>query len=260
MSAVSSAISLHYKTLGQGQALIILHGLFGSGSNWLSIAKALANDYQIYLLDLRNHGNSPHDPVMDYMTMANDVANFIQQQNLLKPIILGHSMGGKVAMTLALTQADIAKNFVIVDIAPIQYAHDYDVIFTSLEQLDFSQIKNRQQADKLLQPYLSDRGLRQFLLQNLVNVNGGYQWRIPLNFLCQNMPMILDFPSLKACYNKPIAFIYGEISAYLPESAKPVIADYFPKACYYRIANAGHCLHVEQKTEFLQILTQYLSK
>jgi pimeloyl-ACP methyl ester carboxylesterase len=152
----------------QNPPLIILHGFFASSRNWRQIAEKLATDFCVYVLDARNHGNSPHCEIMDYEMMASDVAHFITQNALQNVTLLGHSMGGKTAMWLALNYPDLLENLIVVDIAPIAYKHSFDPIINSLKNLPLAELSNRKQADLLLAEIIPELNYRQFLLQNLI--------------------------------------------------------------------------------------------
>ncbi|MGD0958568.1 MAG: alpha/beta fold hydrolase [Methylomonas sp.] len=199
----------HYGEQHSGCPLIILHGFFGSSRNWRAIAQRLAADYPVYVLDMRNHGLSPHAPEMDYPSMAEDLAFFMERLNLSRAHILGHSMGGKIAMWFALQQPERVENLLIADISPVSYAHSFENLIQALKNLPLHELGNRKQADIWLEPYISESPYRQFLLQNLAFQDGNYYWRVNLDYFLDNAGFIAAFPELENIqpYPKPVLFL-----------------------------------------------------
>lgn len=238
--------------------LIILHGFFASSRNWRQIAEKLAYNFCVYVLDARNHGNSPHCEIMDYDTMAEDVAYFITQNELKNVTLLGHSMGGKTAMWLALNLPDLIQNLIVIDIAPVAYKHSFDPIINSLKNLPLSELSNRKQADVLLSEIITDLSYRQFLLQNLILKSDGYMWRINLDFFQKNAPAIIDFPNSDVYFpfEKPTLFLAGQNSKYIPSGSTQLL---FPRAHIVTISNAEHWIHVQNPDDFLTAVRDFLS-
>ncbi|RME34103.1 MAG: alpha/beta fold hydrolase, partial [Gammaproteobacteria bacterium] len=173
--------SLHYTEQGEGRPLVILHGLFGSGRNWQRVARRLAEHYRVITPDLRNHGRSPHLPGMSYPEMAADLFELMERLDLPSTLLMGHSMGGKVAMTAALQQPEKVTALIVVDIAPVRYRHSFEPIFQALKSIPVEWIRSRQEAERLLAGYIDDSVLRAFLLQNLNRDESGFHWRINLD-------------------------------------------------------------------------------
>lgn len=252
-------LNLAYEEFGSPTCppVIILHGFFASARNWRSIAKLLSEQYHVFVLDQRNHGASPHAPHMDYPSMAQDVQQFIQAQQLESVHIIGHSMGGKVAMWLALQHPELLGKVIIVDIAPVTYQHSFDTMIDALCSLPLEELANRKQADDFLSERIPDSSFRQFLLQNLVLENGNYQWRIDLNIFKQAAPGIIAFPEtgqLSPCV-KALKVLAGGNSQFVkPDS----FAAIFPHADIEFLPGAGHWLHVEVPELFLQQVRSYL--
>lgn len=238
-------------------ALIILHGLFGSSSNWRSIARRLSQYSDVYTLDLRNHGASFWDDEMDYPTMAEDVAEFISETKLATVNLIGHSMGGKTAMTLALSQPDLIQRLLIVDIAPVTYQHSHAPFIDALLELDLTAIENRKQADQALQEAIPETGVRQFLLQNLVQQDGGFSWRVNLTVLRDRMPDLIGFPEFSASFDRPTLFLYGEHSDYVIPAYHATIKQYFPQAELQAVNGAGHWLQAEQPNLMIKAAQQF---
>lgn len=252
-------VELAFEQFGalQNPPLIILHGFFASSRNWRQIAEKLATDFCVYVLDARNHGNSPHCEMMNYETMAADVAHFITQNALQNVTLLGHSMGGKTAMWLALNYVELVQNLIVVDIAPIAYKHSFDPIINSLKNLPLAELSNRKQADLLLAEIIPELNYRQFLLQNLVLKTGGYQWRINLDFFQKNAPAIIGFPESHDClpFEKSTLFLAGQNSKYIPSGSTQLL---FPRAHIVIIPNAEHWIHVQNPDAFLAAITHFL--
>lgn len=256
-------VSLNYTKHGEsGEPLIILHGLFGSARNWQGIAKQLADRYTVYALDLRNHGSSPHADAMDYGSMSDDVLAFMALNGLDKAIVLGHSMGGKVAMQFALSSPEKVSKLIIVDIAPVRYKHNFDDVLAGLYHVPLDSISSRKEADKYLAEKLDVPSLRQFLLQNLIaNTSGGYQWRVNLASIEKGMSDIMGFPSsdTKQPYSGETLFISGGKSTYLASRYQSVAEEMFPQAEFQVIAKSGHWPHIEVPVEFMTRLNGFLN-
>ncbi len=245
-----------------GTPLLILHGLFGSLANWNWQARELADKFAVYTLDLRNHGSSPHSDVMDYPSMASDVREFLADNSLEGVFLLGHSMGGKVAMQLALTEPDCVTRLVVADIAPVRYPAaqgDHDNVFASLEALDLSAITSRTEADSIMQEFIAEEGVRQFLLANLVKgSNGEFSWRFNLPALKANYELLRDAPQPGGSFDKPVLFIKGALSNYIQEQHRKAIMTHFPQATVAEISGAGHWLHAEKPQQFNKLVQDFL--
>ncbi len=252
-------VPLASRRLGAGSPFFILHGLFGSGLNWRTTALGLEDRYQVSLVDLRNHGRSPHHASMGYAQMSADIHALMPPA---APIhLLGHSMGGKVAMLTALRNPERVERLIVVDIAPVSYQHDYTRLIAALQALDLGTLTGRTVADKSLRKDIPDDGLRQFLLQNLVHKATGYQWRINLPAIAENLSELTSFPGIDdySPYPGPALFINGERSPYLLAEHHTKILSHFPHAVFHTIADAGHWLHVEQPTAFTTALENFLA-
>jgi esterase len=229
------------------QSILILHGLFGSKRNWQSIARQLSEDFQVFTLDLRNHGESEHHDDMTYRAMADDIFQFISEHSLENVSVIGHSMGGKVAMQMALQHPEIINRLVIIDIAPVQYQHGFNDLIDSLKALPLDQISSRQEADKHLRTTVQPETLRQFLLQNLKNSADGFCWRINLDAIQANINALMDFPADHNItqYQNPVLFLKGEKSDYIKHEYERTIFKFFSRALFITVADTGHWLHAE---------------
>jgi len=242
--------------------VIILHGLFGSSRNWHPIARSLAETALVYALDLRNHGKSPHSDSMTYPEMAGDIAEFMDQQQLPEARFIAHSMGGKVAMWLALTEPQRVQKLVVVDIAPVNYKHDFSTVLNAMQAVPLKQISSRTEADQFLAEYLPQADLRHFLLQNLQLKEGHYQWRLNLEVIRKSISDISGFPDTGKVtpFEKRVLFVAGAQSDYLRQEYRAQTRQLFPLASFSSIKNAGHWLHSEQPELFKALIKPYLNQ
>lgn len=265
-----------------GTPLIVLHGLFGSTGNWRTLCKRYAARRDVYALDLRNHGRSPHHPRMTFEDMADDVLAFMDRQQLAGCHLLGHSMGGKVAMQLALEQAERVERLIVADIAPKAYPPRHDDVFAAIELIDKTRITHRNQADKLIEHVLPGQATRLFLLTNLARIShppstttkggeksrparddGEYRWRIDVEAIRNNYPAISGAPPAASGgrrFTKPTLFVRGGKSYYIKGEDTGVIAALFPNAVIEEIPSAGHWVHAEQPEAFYQMTEQFLTQ
>jgi pimeloyl-ACP methyl ester carboxylesterase len=255
------SVELAYDQFGEaGPPVVILHGLLGSARNWTSIGKELAGTHRVFALDLRNHGRSPWAATMSFDDMAGDVAAFIEARGLGPVALLGHSLGGKVAMRLALTRPELALRLVVVDVAPVAYPNNFGRFIAAMHAVDLAAVERRADADLQLQSAVPDPVLRNFLLQNLAKTDGGFVWRVNLEALAANMPELVGFPvpAKDATYPGPTLFIAGGRSRYVQPEHRPLIDRLFPTAELVVIAGAGHWPHAERPAEFLAHLRGFL--
>lgn len=251
---------LHFIELGDSskQSIIIIHGLFGSHKNWNRISKQLADNYHVIAVDCRNHGDSFNHVDMDYPLLANDVWLLIEHLKLKDSIVLGHSMGGKIAMQLVSDHEDFFSQLVVVDIAPIAYQHNYADIILPILDVDVMRATSRKQVDEELKPTIKDDFIRQFLLQSLFQTNQYWYWKIDWQNLIDNMDSIVGAPKLKQEINLKSLFIFGEKSDYYKQVGLDSIKETFTQAEIEVVANANHWLHYEHADEFMAILKKYL--
>jgi len=251
---------LHFSTLGSGTALVILHGLFGSGRNWQSHARQLAEHFQVFSVDLRNHGESFHANEMNYPAMAEDVAQLLHGLELSECYMLGHSMGGKVAMMLAQQNPALVKRMIVADIAPVDYFHHYDDLINPILALPLERIESRAQADQLLRQNVPEDQLRAFLLQNLLREASGWRWRVNWEVIQRDMEWLTGFGDLPQdwCIDLPTLFLRGEKSDYIGETEVGVIQQRFGNYRIETIESAGHWLHAEKPELFNRLVTDFL--
>jgi len=229
---------------GDGPPLVIAHGLFGSARNWGAIAKRLSDTRRVISVDMRNHGDSPRAETQSYSDMAGDIGGALTEQSDL----LGHSMGGKAAMVLALTQPTHLRKLVIADIAPVAYSHTQAHLIAAMRNIDLNRVETRGDADRQLAADVAEPGVRAFLLQSLdVKTR---TWRINLDVLDREMDKILGFPDIGGQFEGPTLFLTGAESDYVERAHRDRIRALFPNARFARLPGAGHWLHADKPREF----------
>ena len=252
-------MKLNYKQYSsEGEPLLVLHGLFGSYSNWGWQCRQLASDFAVYGLDLRNHGGSPHSDEMDYPSMAGDVLEFMDDHGIARCHILGHSMGGKTAMQVALSAPERVERLVVADIAPVAYEGQHDSILAGLKAIDTAGIGSRNEADAILAEYEPDELVRQFLLTNLVKqADGAFGWRINLAVLTSHYDRLRE-GLMAGRFDGPVLFVKGALSNYITEQHREAIVQRFPQARIKVILHTGHWLHAEKPQTFYRIVHGFL--
>lgn len=251
-------IDLHYKISGRGEPLIILHGLFGMLDNWQTIANRLQDYFLVILVDLRNHGRSPHTNTHSYAEMAEDVVHLLDKEGISAVNVLGHSMGGKVAMQMAFDFPERVRKLIVVDIGPKAYPAGHDEIFDALKAVNLSEVNYRADAEKILLEKIANYGVRQFLLKNLQrNGDGSYSWKFNLAVLYQEYMQIRGAVTGDAA-EIPTLFIRGGDSDYISNADWEEIFKLFPQARLETIPNAGHWVHAEQPDALYGVVKQFL--
>lgn len=252
-------MKLHAEVLGDGPPLLIFHGLFGSGTNWRTLAKhVFAKDYETHLIDQRNHGESPHDETFNYDALAEDIIEYIEYTNITSPIALGHSMGGKALMQAAVTKPELFEKIIIVDIAPRAYDGSLRPIISALESLNLG-AANRNELDAELAKALPTPSLRAFLLKNARRLpEGGFAWRVNLPAISKSYENINDTLKAGQTFAGPTLFIRGEASGYIRDEDLDLIQEHFPTATLATIAGAGHWVHYEAPKPFVAEVLAFL--
>jgi esterase len=249
---------LHTEITGQGQAIVLIHGLFGSYENLGVIARALAGQWQVVNLDMRNHGRSDWHDSMSYALMAEDVKDTLDHLGLEQVILLGHSMGGKIAMEFALRYPDRVNKLILADISPVQNRPRHHEILSALDSIDLNNLQSRQQADQQLALSINETGVRQFLLKSLYKENEQFRWRFNIKALIANYQQLLEAPPSKGPYTGPTLFIKGADSDYLLPEHQSLIQQLFPQSKAKVIMGTGHWLHAEKPVAFAKIVTDFL--
>lgn len=243
---------LYSNILGEGKPFVILHGFLGMSDNWKTLGtKFSENQYQVHLIDQRNHGRSFHSPVFNYEAMVEDLKNYCEFYQLKDIVLLGHSMGGKVAMLFATTYPELVSKLMIADISPRYYPIHHDAILEGLSSLNFKKLKSRGEADNQLSKYVSDFGTRQFLLKNLYwNDNKKLALRINLDVLKDQIEEVGEALPVHAQFKGDTLFLRGDKSEYIGFQDESIIKNHFPNSKVVTIANAGHWLHAENPEAF----------
>ncbi len=261
-------MKLYYKKLGQGKSkIIILHGLYGASDNWFGIAKVLSQSFEVYLVDLRNHGRSPHSDIHSYKAMSGDVLELMDNNSISKAILLGHSMGGKVAMQLAINNPERIESLIIVDIAPKDYRQNKNIaqhkeILKSMLKIDLSILKKRDDLKDQLSAYLSNDFTYQFVAKNLKrDKQQGFAWKINIPVLLKEIGSIADgvtYDVINKDVIYPVLFVKGENSNYIQESDTKIIRDLFPNAQIQVIKDVEHWIHAQKPKELLELILKFL--
>jgi esterase len=253
-----NTLNVAYRKMGNGEPLLILHGLFGSSDNWQTLAKSYAEHYEVYLIDQRNHGHAPHLPTHTYNNMSEDVFNMVTSLGLEKVSIIGHSMGGKTAMYFAQQHPEYLHKLVIADMGVKAYPRHHDLIFTGIKAVDVKSCDSRKTATERLSAHISDVGTQQFLLKNLYwQEPGVLAWRFNAEVLEQEIDEVLK-PVTDTPVNLPTLFIRGGKSDYIKDDEIESIRLIFSNAHFATIAGAGHWLHAEKPNEFLEKTLAFL--
>lgn len=250
---------LNAAVTGDGEPLVLLHGLFGAARNLGILTRALSRHAKVIAMDLPNHGDSPHGLPMDFATMAADVAATLVQLGVARANVVGHSLGGKTAMALALTRPEMVAKLVVMDIAPISYDHDYDEYVRAMLALELSPALTRAEADQVLARVVKPAPMRAFLLNNLV-LGAQPRWRVGLREIQAAMPALLDWPVLpgQQPYGGPTLFLRGADSTYVGPAAERAIDALFPRAVRQSIEGAAHWLHADKPREVIAALQGFL--
>jgi esterase len=265
-------MELFYRRFGKGKPLVILHGLYGSSDNWYTIGRQLSAIREVFLVDWRNHGHSPHHPVHTYSALRDDLHEFLVRHSLFKPVLMGHSMGGRAAMFFAAMHPKLIEKLIVVDMSPCSYKADnhpnetlqHATIFQALRSIDISNLSSRKDADHQLAETIQSPAIRQFLLKNLKkDSNNRFYWCLNLPALEKNLAEIflgidtlplpegflLDFPAL---------FIRGQLSGYIGKNDLDCIKRYFKDSAVITIPGAGHWVHAEQPGLFVEAVRNFL--
>lgn len=252
-------MQLHFQQLGHGPPLVLLHGLFGSADNWLGVAPKLAERFHVLIPDLRNHGHSPHHPEMDYPLMAADVERFFVARNIARASVIGHSLGGKVAMQFALDFPARVQKLVVVDMAPRAYAPAHETILAALLALDLARFQSRPHIEAALAPEIPSLTLRRFLLKNLGRDDAGrFVWKLNVRGVAENYSRLGAALSPPGPFAQPALFLRGGQSDYLTAADEVEIRRRFPAAQIKTIPAANHWVHADAPQEFLRLVLDFI--
>ncbi|MBO6879269.1 alpha/beta fold hydrolase [Winogradskyella sp.] len=251
---------LHSNLIGKGKPFVILHGFLGMGDNWKTLARQFSeSNFEVHVVDQRNHGRSFHADEFDYELMAEDLKRYCNENNLSDIVLLGHSMGGKTAMLFAAKYSELVNKLLVADISPRYYPVHHDAILEGLSSLDFTEIKSRGEADEALSAYVPEMGTRMFLLKNLYWVEKGQLGlRMNLEVLKEQVSEVGEALPVHATFDKETLFLRGDKSEYIGESDEAIINRHFPNSKIVTITNAGHWLHAENPKEFYDVVMEFI--
>lgn len=256
-------MQLFFRHFGTGQPVVILHGLYGISDNWVTFGRSLADHYSVFLPDLRNHGQSPHSNIFDFPSLSTDILELCESQNLHDIYLIGHSLGGKTAMLIALQNPELVNKLVVVDISLRKSPPDrhHQKLLNAMLSVDFSTAQARSDVERQLEKTISDKALRQFLLKSVYwRDRTTLDWRLNLKSINENLLSIFEGISFPGVFNKPAMFIRGGLSDYILDDDIPGIKEKFPGAEVKTIANASHWVHADAPGEFYSLVRNFLDQ
>ena len=252
-------LKLNHKVSGQGEPVILVHGLFGSLENLGMIARGLSTSYEVHSIDVRNHGRSPHSDIHTYSAIVKDIIGYMDDCGLSRAHFLGHSMGGKAVMHLALNFPERVNKLIVADIAPVEYEPHHNEIFDGLLSLPLSELQSRTEADRLLAKHVKEVPVRQFLLKNLVKSgSSGFAWKMNLKSLCKNYHHVMAGQSSTEPFSGKVLFVVGGHSGYVQNKHREHVLKLFPNTSMKIIPETGHWLHAEKPDLFVKICERFL--
>lgn len=251
-------VQLNYKKAGEGRPLIVLHGLFGSLDNWATLSRKWMDRYTVYLVDLRNHGKSPHTDTHSIDDMVGDLVKFIDDHEIQNPVVLGHSMGGKVAMELALSRPELLSGVIVVDIGPQAYGRGHDYIFEGVNALNMDEVSSRKEIEETLSQSIPNRAEVLFMSKNVDRTQSGFKWKINVDVLEKDYENIIVPIAPGRTFDGPALFLSGERSDYLQPHQHDLIRELFPRVEIVTIPNAGHWIHAENPEDFDEQVRQFM--
>ncbi len=251
-------MKLFFREYGEGPPIIIVHGLLGSGDNWLTQAKLLSPSYKVYTVDQRNHGLSPHSDTFDYESMVSDLAEFIDDHKIIDPVLMGHSMGGKTVMNFSIKHPDKLKKLIVVDISPRPYGVEHYTLVEGLMKLPLPALSSRNDADAALAGDIPDGDVRQFLLKNLQRKpEGGFSWKLNLAVIYEKLGNVGVDLIQAGTFDKPTLFVRGSSSGYVPDEDWDTIVRIFPNA-KLETMDTGHWIQAEKPKEFVEVVMSWM--
>ena len=254
-------MKINFKSYGAGFPVIILHGLLGSLDNWQGVAKHLAGRFQVATIDLRNHGRSPHSGAFSYTLMVADILEWMQDQHIAQAHIIGHSMGGKVAMNVALSHPEKVSKPIVIDVAPVAYEDRHSSVFKALHAVDLGVLNSRQEAEQILRRYVEEESTVQFLMKGLYrDEEYRFQWRFNVEALYNAYPEISSGIVSKKPFAGQVLFIKGQNSDYINAANYAEIVDLFPNNQLVEIAGAGHWVHADNPKVLIAVIEEFLEK
>lgn len=251
-------MKLFFRKYGEGTPLIILHGLFGSADNWNTMGKKFGEHFTTYLVDQRNHGQSPHSETWNYTAMAEDILELMEDEQIDKAHLMGHSMGGKTVMFSSMMYPERIEKLIVSDIAPRYYPVHHREILQALESVDLDKITSRKEAEAIIEPQINDFGTRQFLLKNLYWKDEKLAWRFNLDVISRKIEAVGEVLPVSAPFTHPALFVRGEKSNYITDEDWIEIKTIYPRADLYTMPGAGHWVHAEKPVEYFDLVMNFL--
>ncbi|HZX61817.1 MAG TPA: alpha/beta fold hydrolase [Bacteroidales bacterium] len=254
-------MKLFFRRMGQGNPVVILHGLLGLSDNWVTFGRQLALDFEVFIPDLRNHGQSPHDPVFNFPALVEDLHELIKDQGLKKVNLIGHSLGGKTAMLFALEYPDLLDKLVVVDIALRKYSPnlEHQMLIDAMMEVDFSSALSRSDVDRQLEQNVHSLKLRQFLLKNIYwKDKETLGWRVNLPILKESLPRMLEGITTDKKFTNPVLLVRGGLSDFVTDADLPAMVKQFPRTSVKTLANASHWVHADTPGEFYILVREFL--
>lgn len=254
-------MELYSRIIGPTDAepVVVIHGLFGASDNLMALGKALAEKYSVHILDVRNHGKSPHSDCMTYASMVDDVHEYLSTHSLPYISLIGHSMGGKIAMKFSLTYPNCVNRLIVADIAPVSYSSHHVAIFRAFDALDLGKLVSRSEALKIFSAYIDEPSVSQFLIKSLdKKPDGGFEWRFNLNVIRENYQHIISDDSGSSSFSGPVLFISGDQSDYVLAEHRARIIGLFPNVVSKRMQGVGHWLHAQKPAVFNNLCLRFL--
>jgi esterase len=254
-------MKLFFRHMGKGNPVVILHGLLGLSDNWVTFGRQLASDFEVFIPDLRNHGQSPHDPVFNFPVLVEDLHELIEDQGLKKVNLIGHSLGGKTAMFFALEYPDLLDKLVVVDIALRKYSPnlEHQMLIDAMMEVDFSSVHSRSDVDRQFEQNVHSLKLRQFLLKNIYwKDKETLGWRVNLPVLKESLPRMLEGITTDKKFLNPVLLVRGGLSDYVTDADLPAMVKQFPRTSVKTLANASHWVHADAPGEFYSLVHEFL--
>jgi esterase len=256
-------MKLFYREFGKGQPAIILHGLFGQSDNWVTMGRRIADHFHVYIPDQRNHGQSPHTPVQSFPAMSDDLSEFIDEHDIKNPVLIGHSMGGKVAMAYTLENPQDVSKLAVIDISPRKYPErvTHTQVISQMLGIDLEKVTSRGEVEKFIDSHITDTRIRMFIMKNLYyKLHGKLAWRLNLDAINQSMDLLFDAVRSENQYKGPTLFIRGGKSDYVTDADIPLIKSMFPETVIKTISGASHWVHADAPEELCNLLSDFLEK
>lgn len=255
-------MKLNFKKIGSGNPVIIVHGLLGMLDNWIGIANTLSNEFSVYIVDLRNHGNSPHSDIFDYKVMADDLLEFIITNNINQPVMIGHSMGGKTCIKLAFENQNLLKKLIIIDICQKEYSVNKEIsrIFEAILSLELSTVRSYLEVESQLESYKLNIGSLQLIIKNLKKSNNGFSWKSDITNIYKNLNYIRAGINSEIKVLLPTLFLRGQYSNFIMDTDYDLIFKNFPQAEILTVQNAGHWVHFDNKSKFITEVRRFVKQ